>query len=104
MFNIKNIFRKKNSVKGKYIMVFYIDIGNLSDEIRPNIDRLATLNEIENYTGSNLKDLEKQESPATQYIRECKEKYTLSNMYPDIIKEYYIPTRNGSTVQIIKID
>lgn len=99
-----NWFKRKKSIKGKYIIIHYIDIGNLTDGV---VDDMSDRNEILNLTSKYIEQTIESEKPVSQidhYLMRMAKKYSIMNDYYDIAMEIYMPTRGKTETTILKFD
>lgn len=90
--------RNGKKIKGKYIIIHYIDVGNLDDEIsQDRIKQLESASDIldQNFSldKNNILDV----SPAELHVMKYKTNNALTNKYDDVAEELFIQVRNGGT-------
>jgi hypothetical protein len=98
-----NWFKRKKSIKGKYIIIHYVDVGNLENEVVDMSDRNDILNQTSQYVEQTIEP-EKGLSPVDTYLDKIRKRYSIMNNYRDIAMEIYMPTRGKTETKILKFD
>lgn len=86
-------------LKGKYIIVHYIDCGDLNDELSE--DRIKQLSSSSDFFGKNFGlDL----TPLEIHVMKYKANHALKNKYNDVAEELFIPVQRGQHTHIEILD
>lgn len=93
--------RKEKKLKGSYIIIHYIAVGNMRHDGDITPERLAQLENTEDYVKEDLKTNEKSE--LDQYIEKYKKENSLKEKYVDLIEELFIPIHIGGVETHIEI-
>ena len=94
-------WNKKKKLKGKYIIIHYISVGNMQQLADITAERLAQLENTEDYVKEDLKKDEKSE--LEMYIEKYKKENSLKEKYDDLVEELFIPVHIGGSETHIDI-